>query len=184
MEKNTCFPLLPGQGWNFLWLCILNKAPFQAPMIHSMAHAHMPYVRRPCQDAHAPFELEDSSTGFVQSSFIHITGVFCRGQGKPESWDRLPWCWGMAMPRASLLQKGMGSSAYIRVTGSPVKPLRSGCQPVFLHPTPIPAGFILPMSSPNAPYTRTKLRPALALLSQWGSISAVWHRSLALLLSL
>lgn len=151
-------------------------------MIHSTAHAHMPYVRRPCQDAHAPFEFEDSSAGFAQSSFIHITGAFGRAQGKPEPWDRLPWCWGMAMPCARLLQKGLGGSVYVRVTGTPVKPPSSGRQPVFatshtypsgLHPSqlfskctlythqaPASPGSILPTSSPNAPYTPIHQAPA------------------------
>lgn len=146
-------------------------------MIHSRAHAHMPYVRRPCQDAHAPFELEDLSRGFAQSSFVNITGVFSRVQGKPEPEGWLSWCWGMTMYQP--LAEGTRSSVYIKVTGTPVKPPSSSL--VLLYPTPIPAGSI---SSPKAPSTWTKLRSALALLSWQGDISALRHRSLALLLSL
>jgi len=130
-------------------------------MIHSVARAHMPYVRRPCQDARAPFEFGDSSTGFAQSSFIHITRVFGRAWGKPEPWGWLPCCWGMAMPCAKLVQTGLGTSVYVRVTGIPVKPPSSRL--VLPHPTLLPAGSILPTSSPNAPSSG---QPSLCFFSK------------------
>lgn len=161
MEKNTCFPLLPGQGWNFLWLCILNKAPFQAPMIHHRAHAHMPYVRRPCQDAHAPFWVRGLQHRLFKKLIYTYHWGFLQSLEKTCTVGHVVLV--LAVLCANLLQKGTGSCVYIRDTETPVKP---PCSSLILpHPTPIPVVSIFHISSPNAPYTCTKLGPTLGLFS-------------------